>query len=89
MTTHCRFADFFHALGEPELGTLLICAADFDIAAVGEREVTLERDQTLMRGAARCTFRYRFAPREVATDGAKESSPDGPDGLLGFATPRE
>lgn len=60
--THCRFADFFRALGEPELGTLLICAADFDIAAVGAGEVTLERDQTLMLGAARCTFRYRFAP---------------------------
>lgn len=61
--THCRFADFFRALGEPELGTLLICAADFDIAAVGAGEVTLERDQTLMLGAPRCAFRYRFAPR--------------------------
>jgi hypothetical protein len=74
--TQCRFADFFRTLDEPELGTLLICAADFDIAAVGESEVTLERDQTLMRGGARCTFRYRFAPRRVATDGAEESLPD-------------
>jgi hypothetical protein len=23
--THCRFAEFFRALGEPELGALLIC----------------------------------------------------------------
>ena len=61
--THCRFADFFRALGEPELGTLLICAADFDIAATGEGEVSLERAQTLMQGAPSCTFRYRFAPR--------------------------
>lgn len=61
--TQCRFADFFRALGEPELGALLICAADFDIAATGNGEVTLERDQTLMLGAPRCTFRYRFAPR--------------------------
>ena len=62
--THCRFADFFRELGEPELGALLICAADFDIAAAGEGEVSLERAQTLMQGAPSCTFRYRFAPRE-------------------------
>ena len=61
--TRCRFADFFRALGEPDLGALLICEADFDIAAVGEGEVSLERAQTIMRGAPTCTFRYRFAPR--------------------------
>jgi hypothetical protein len=62
--THCRFADFFRALGEPELGALLVCEADFDIAAAGGDAVTLTRDQTIMRGAPSCTFRYRFAPRE-------------------------
>ena len=61
--THCRFAEFFRALGEPELGALLICAADFDIAAVGEGAVDLDRAQTIMQGAPSCTFRYRFAPR--------------------------
>jgi len=61
--THCRFAEFFRALGEPELGALLVCATDFDIVAVGGSEVGLTRDQTLMQGAPSCTFRYRFAPR--------------------------
>lgn len=61
--TRCRFADFFRALGEPELGALLICEADFDIASVGEGEVSLERAQTIMQGAPSCTFRYKFAPR--------------------------
>ena len=61
--TRCRFAEFFRALGEPELGALLICEADFDIAAVGGRAVSLDRAQTIMKGAPRCTFRYRFAPR--------------------------
>ncbi|TAJ40040.1 MAG: 2-amino-thiazoline-4-carboxylic acid hydrolase [Reyranella sp.] len=61
--TRCRFAEFFRGLGEPELGALLICAADFDIAAAGEGEVSLERAQTLMQGAPSCTFRYKFAPR--------------------------
>jgi len=62
--THCRFADFFRELGEPELGALLICEADFDIAAAGGSAVSLTRHQTIMQGAPSCTFRYRFAPRE-------------------------
>jgi hypothetical protein len=61
--TRCRFAEFFRALGEPELGALLICEADFDIAAVGEGAVSLDRAQTIMQGAPSCTFRYKFAPR--------------------------
>ena len=60
--TRCRFAEFFRALGEPELGALLICAADFDIAAVGDGEVELDRAQTIMQGAPVCAFRYRFSP---------------------------
>ena len=61
--TRCRFAEFFRALGEPELGALLICEADFDIAAAGDGEVSLDRAQTIMRGAPSCTFRYKFTPR--------------------------
>jgi hypothetical protein len=61
--TRCRFAEFFRALGEPELGALLICEADFDIVSVGAGEVSLDRAQTIMQGAPRCTFRYKFAPR--------------------------
>ena len=61
--TRCRFAEFFRALGEPELGALLICETDVDIASAGEGEVSLDRAQTLMRGAPSCTFRYKFAPR--------------------------
>jgi predicted ArsR family transcriptional regulator len=61
--THCRFAEFFRALGEPELGALLVCDTDLDIVAAGGSEVSLNRDQTLMQGAPSCTFRYRFAPR--------------------------
>jgi len=61
--TACRFAEFFRALGEPELGALLICQTDFDIAAAGAGEVSLTRDQTIKQGAPSCTFRYKFAPR--------------------------
>jgi len=62
--TRCRFAEFFRALGEPELGALLICETDFDIAAAGSAEVAFTREQTLMQGAPSCTFRYKFAPRQ-------------------------
>jgi predicted ArsR family transcriptional regulator len=61
--THCRFAEFFRARGEPELGALLICETDFDIAAAGGAEVSFTREQTIMKGAPSCTFRYKFAPR--------------------------
>ena len=61
--TRCRFAEFFRALGEPELGALLICEADFDVAAVGGGDVSLDRGQTIMKGAPRWTFRYKFAQR--------------------------
>jgi hypothetical protein len=61
--TRCRFAEFFRALGEPELGALLVCEPDFDVAAVGGGDVSLDRAQTIMKGAPSCTFRYRFAPR--------------------------
>jgi len=66
--TRCRFAEFFRALGEPELGALLICETDIDIASAGEGEVSLDRTQTLMRGAPSCTFRYKFAPRHRLPD---------------------
>ena len=61
--TRCRSAEFFKALNEPELGALLMCATDFDIAATSDGEVMLTREQTIMQGAPSCTFRYRFAPR--------------------------
>jgi hypothetical protein len=58
--TSCRFAEFFRMLGEPELGALLVCEADADIAAAGEGDVSFTRTQTIMRGAPCCTFRYKF-----------------------------
>jgi predicted ArsR family transcriptional regulator len=61
--TRCRYAEFFRELNEPELGALLMCSTDFDIAAASDGEVMLERRQTIMQGAPSCTFRYKFAPR--------------------------
>ena len=62
--TSCRFAEFFRAIGEPELGALLVCHTDTDIAEAGGRDVDFSRTQTLMQGASCCDFRYKFAPRQ-------------------------
>ncbi|WP_416898789.1 MAG: L-2-amino-thiazoline-4-carboxylic acid hydrolase [Minwuia sp.] len=58
--TRCAYAEFFKALGEPELGKFLLCDIDFDIAEVGAPDVEFKRTQTIMSGAPYCDFRYRF-----------------------------
>jgi hypothetical protein len=57
--TGCRYAEFYKELGEPELGFLLVCSADFDTAAGFDPDIRLTRTQTIMQGASHCDFRYR------------------------------
>ena len=64
--TGCRYADFFRALGEPELGAVLLCEADDHVAAVGAPDVEFTRTQTIMKGARYCDFRYRMKGGESA-----------------------
>jgi hypothetical protein len=52
----CRYAEFYKALGEPELGFLLVCSADFATADGFGPDVKLTRTQTIMEGAAFCRF---------------------------------
>ena len=56
--TRCRYAEFYQALGEPELGFLLVCSADFSVAEGFGGDVALTRTQTIMQGASHCDFRY-------------------------------
>jgi hypothetical protein len=58
--TGCRYADFFRSLGEPELGAVLLCEGDDQIAEIGSPEVQFTRTQTIMKGAKYCDFRYRM-----------------------------
>ena len=57
--TRCAYAEFYKAPGEPELGFLLICTADFATAEGFGPDVRLTRTQTIMQGADHCDFRYR------------------------------
>jgi predicted ArsR family transcriptional regulator len=55
----CRYAEFYKALGEPELGFLLVCSADYHMAEGFGPEIKLTRTQTIMQGTSHCDFRYR------------------------------
>jgi len=57
--TRCRYAEFYKELGEPELGFLLVCSADFDTAEGFGGDIELTRTRTIMQGASYCDFRYR------------------------------
>jgi len=55
--TRCEYAEFFDQLDEPELGFLLVCSLDYDIA--DGAGVTLQRSQTIMQGSDHCDFRFK------------------------------
>ena len=57
--TGCQYAEFYKELGEPELGFLLVCSADFPTAEGLGPDIELTRTQTIMQGASHCDFRYR------------------------------
>ena len=57
--TGCRYAEFYKELGEPELGFLLVCSADFPTAEGFGPDIKLTRTQTIMQGASHCDFRYK------------------------------
>jgi hypothetical protein len=54
--TGCRYAEFYKELGEPELGFLLVCSADFTTAEGFGPDIELTRTQTIMQGPATATF---------------------------------
>jgi hypothetical protein len=56
--TGCRYAEFYKALGEPELGFLFVCSADYNTAEGFGPDIRLARTQTIMQGASCCDFRY-------------------------------
>lgn len=55
----CRYAQFYSELGEPDLGFLLVCSADFWMTEGFGPDIKLTRTQTIMQGASHCDFRYK------------------------------
>lgn len=58
--TKCRFAEYFKAIGEPEIGALLTCGVDFANEESLRPDWKFDRTQTLMQGAPFCDFRWRL-----------------------------
>ena len=67
--TDCAYAKFFHELGEPELGHLLVCEND-DWFVEGLGDIEFVRHDTIMQGADRCDFLYRRVAPPSGGDGA-------------------
>ena len=58
--TRCRYAETYKAMGLGKIGHLLSCNRDGTFCEGYDPNITLERKQTIMEGAACCTFRYRY-----------------------------
>jgi hypothetical protein len=55
----CAFADYFRAIGEPEIGALMTCGVDFAAEGRIRPDWEFKRSQTRMQGADFCDFRWR------------------------------
>ena len=58
--TRCKFAEMYREMGLGEIGHLLSCNRDGVFCEGYDPKIALERKQTIMAGADRCTFRYRY-----------------------------
>ncbi len=65
----CRYAKFYQELGEPELGCLLLCSADFPMAEGFGGDVQLNSYTDDHAGADHCDFRY-ILKKEKDTGGS-------------------
>jgi len=57
--TRCLYAQFYKEIGEPELGSLLVCSQDFPLYKGLAPDVEFTRTQTIMEGADHCDFRFQ------------------------------
>jgi len=56
---YCEFAEYFRAIGEPEIGVLMTCSVDHAAEELIRPEWDFERTQTRMQGAPHCDFRWQ------------------------------
>jgi predicted ArsR family transcriptional regulator len=57
--TRCRYAELYESLGLRAMGTIFSCSRDFALIEGFNPDISLQRTQTIMEGAAHCDFRYR------------------------------
>lgn len=56
--TRCRYAEMYREMGLGDIGHLMSCNRDAAFVEGFDPDLRLERDQTIMKGAPCCTFRY-------------------------------
>ncbi len=56
--TKCAYAEYYKALGDPELGYLFVCDMDKAMAEGLGSDLEFKRSQTIMQGGSHCDFRY-------------------------------
>ena len=62
--TRCRYAEMYDKMGISEIGAVLSCGRDGNFCKGYNPDLTLERSQTIMRGASFCDFRYQLIDEE-------------------------
>lgn len=55
----CRYAEYFHELGEPEFGAILTCELDPKMTKAIDSNLIFERTQTIMDNASHCDFCWK------------------------------
>ena len=58
--TRCQYAETYREMGIGQIGHLLSCNLDASFCEGYDPNIKLDRQQTIMNGADRCTFRYRY-----------------------------
>ena len=58
--TRCKYAETYKKMGMGQIGHLLSCNRDGSFCQGYDPNIQLDREQTIMDGADRCTFRYRY-----------------------------
>lgn len=62
--TRCKYAEMYREMGLGHIGHLLSCNRDGTFCEGYDPGIALERKQTIMQGAERCTFRYTYKARD-------------------------
>ncbi len=57
----CKYAEMYTALGISDFGSVLSCGRDNAMIEGFNPRASLTRDETILSGSERCTFRYDFA----------------------------
>jgi len=58
--TRCRYAESYREMGLGQIGHLMSCNRDGTFCQGYDPNIQLDRKQTIMAGAPRCTFRYSY-----------------------------